>query len=165
LLESDSFDPLGAIAGEDEVFQHWFGHSQDLKVAFDDAEFVLSTFSKILRQAQRSDVRFRLDLTLPSNVLARTPGCEPYGTYPWDLACSFVADPRITLGPLFFTRPMAGDYKTRPGILVHEYSHEVAGTHDWTYNLNGALDLAENNPHLAAHSADNYAFAVEYLFT
>jgi RHS repeat-associated protein len=77
----------------------------------------------------------------------------------------------ITLGPKYWERAMTG-YRSRPGIIIHELSHNVHYTNydDHTdtdpatsevYGLRAAMDLARNDPEHAIRNADNYEFFAE----
>jgi peptidyl-Lys metalloendopeptidase len=70
----------------------------------------------------------------------------------------------IVLGAFFFKASDTG-YNSRPGVLVHEMTHfTLAGaTKDAVYGVEGAKQLAAQNPAAAQRTADNYEYFVESI--
>jgi peptidyl-Lys metalloendopeptidase len=61
----------------------------------------------------------------------------------------------------FWNAPDSGT-DTKYGTLIHEVSHEVAGTKDHTYGQTNCKNLATNDPDKAAANADNYEYFAEH---
>lgn len=66
----------------------------------------------------------------------------------------------IRVGGSFWAAPMTGT-NSKAGTLIHEMSHEVSGTKDFTYGTANAQNLAKKNPEKAIRNADNWEFFVE----
>ncbi|WP_425623796.1 M35 family metallo-endopeptidase [Agrobacterium radiobacter] len=68
----------------------------------------------------------------------------------------------IGLCAAFFKAPLTGE-DSRSGTLLHELTHVVAGTQDYTYGRTNAQKRAAGNPNEAVNNADNYEFFMEDL--
>lgn len=68
----------------------------------------------------------------------------------------------IALCAAFFTAQLTGE-DSRAGTLLHELTHVVAGTEDYTYGRTNARKRAAGNPNEAVDNADNYEFFMEDL--
>ena len=64
----------------------------------------------------------------------------------------------------YWKAPLAGGFDTKSGTILHELSHEVHGTGDYTYGTSGAKALAVSNPNQATMNADNYEYNMEDNF-
>lgn len=68
----------------------------------------------------------------------------------------------IGLCGAFFKAPLTGE-DSRAGTLLHDLTHVVAGTQDYTYGRKNAQKRAAGNPNEAVDNADNYEFFMEDL--
>jgi peptidyl-Lys metalloendopeptidase len=67
----------------------------------------------------------------------------------------------VFLCPQFWNAPDTGT-DTKHGTLIHEISHEVAGTKDHAYGQTNCKNLASNSPDKAIENADNYEYFAEH---
>lgn len=67
---------------------------------------------------------------------------------------------KIHLCKLFWSAPYSG-FDSKPGVIIHELSHEVLRGGDFRYSVEKAEHLAQNFPWLAVRNADNYEYFAE----
>jgi peptidyl-Lys metalloendopeptidase len=66
----------------------------------------------------------------------------------------------VFLCPQFWNAPDTGT-DTKFGTIIHEVSHEVAGTKDHAYGVSNCKNLASNDPVKAVENADCYEYFAE----
>ncbi len=66
----------------------------------------------------------------------------------------------VNLCQAFWTLPMGG-LDSKAGTLLHEVTHDITGTFDYTYGEANCEALAAINPFKAVHNAANYRYFAE----
>jgi peptidyl-Lys metalloendopeptidase len=125
----------------DALYKKWFG-------AYDEDRYakVLSNWQKIQNCFLNGDITYN----------CQGPLCQP--SY---IAYVFAVPPlEVFLCQQFWNMPEEGT-DTKYGTLIHEFSHECAGTKDHTYGYTNCQNLATNDPDKAIENADNYQFFAE----
>ena len=125
--------------GSDKDYLHWFGTFDKSR-----ARHVLRTYQRIAK-ALDSGIEFACDCVKQQYAHA-FPGFK----------C------KIHLCALFWSAPWSG-LDSKPGVIVHELSHEVLRGGDFRYSVAKAEKLAVNFPWLAVRNADNYEYFAESL--
>ena len=77
-----------------------------------------------------------------------------------DLAYTSFGSDTIYLCPEYETLPITGT-DTKPGTIVHEYTHKSFNSEDLQYGVQNCLMLAKNDPDSAINNADNYEYFSE----
>jgi hypothetical protein len=69
----------------------------------------------------------------------------------------------IYLGDKFWKTELAGDSKSKGGVIIHELSHfkDIGKTDDITYGIRGCIDLAKHHPKEAIKNADSFQYFIE----
>lgn len=67
----------------------------------------------------------------------------------------------ISVCPEFFASPLNDAYDSRPGTLIHEFSHVAAHTIDNAYGPGAARVLAHEHPDKSVNNADTYQYFFE----
>lgn len=62
--------------------------------------------------------------------------------------------------PAYETLPTTGT-DTKPGTILHEYTHKSINTEDYVYGTQNCHNLARTNPDKAINNADNYEYFSE----
>lgn len=122
-------------------FTEWFGNYAESRYSS-----VSKSFGKIYNVLKSNSIT----AYCPTN-------CSNYYAY------VYPASPdKIFFCGAFWKAPESGT-RCKAGVVIHEVSHfkAVAATDDIAYGKDGAKNLAHNNPEMATHNADNYAFFAE----
>ncbi len=125
----------------DSHVQYWFGKAS--------ADAVLATLEATVARMDRSD-GVRLEC---NDARVCSDG---------KIAYARLRSGRLGVCPRFFEVGLSG-LDSRFGILIHEMTHVAARTGDHAYRPRAAAHMAQTNPVLAAHNADNYQYFVETL--
>jgi hypothetical protein len=122
-------------------YEHWFGRIEARR-----AQLVRNTFAAIA-SSMKGTIKFRCDSE--KSVYAYVRSC---------------GNKEIYLGRLFWSRAGNAGMDSRPGVILHEMTHDVSRlVGDHSYGVAGAEDLAAKNPDQAVRSADNYEYFAESL--
>lgn len=123
------------------LYQVWFG------------AYTGSRYATVLDNWQKLEDAF--------NYEEITYDCSRSGCSASDYAYVYVGGPNeVFLCGLFFSSSTTG-YYSQATTLIHELSHEAAGTDDNAYGTTNCQNLATNDPASAIDNADNYAFFME----
>lgn len=125
----------------DPLYKTWFG------------AHTATRYSKVLGNWKKIRDGFEEDITYNCSG----PECQPsYYAYVYA-----GGKQEVFLCEQFWGASTTGT-DTQYGILIHEVSHEVAGTNDHGYGLTTCKAMATNEPEKAIENADNYEFFAEH---
>ncbi|HVI02801.1 MAG TPA: M35 family metallo-endopeptidase [Enhygromyxa sp.] len=134
------------VAADSKYYDEWFGaHTTDR------AQKVDEKLDKIVEG---------LDEGIEYKCHSKTERKCEKGTIAWVIP---VLSDKVHLCERFFEKDDVG-WDTKWGILVHEFSHLFALTHDYEYGRPDSLALADNQPNKAVKNADNYEYFVEDIY-
>ncbi len=106
-------------------------------------DYVIANYKRVYGSMWKD--QYTIDLTGTGSSCSNAYAYTKYGTM------------TIWLCEAFWTLPMSGlDSKT--GTLLHEVTHDIAGTFDYTYGEANCEALAAINPFKAVHNAANYKY-------
>jgi peptidyl-Lys metalloendopeptidase len=126
----------------DPLYKTWFG------------AYTATRYSKVLNNWKKiQDDGFTKDITYN----CKGPACKPS----WVAYVIAGGKLEVFLCNLFWSRPDTGT-DTKYGTLIHEVSHEAAGTKDYAYGQTNCKNLALNSPDKAIENADNYQYFAEH---
>jgi peptidyl-Lys metalloendopeptidase len=125
----------------DPLYKTWFG------------AYTAARYSKVLNNWKKIQDAFEEDITYN----CKGPECKSS----WYAYVYPGGKLEVFLCPQFWNAPDSGT-DTKYGTLIHEVSHEVAGTKDHTYGQTNCQNLAINDPDKAVENADNYEYFAEH---
>jgi peptidyl-Lys metalloendopeptidase len=129
-------------AQTDALYKTWFG------------AYTADRYKKVLGSWQQVRNGFESSITYNCHG----PRCKPS----WYAYVYPLSKLEVFLCQQFWNAPDTGT-DTKYGTLIHEVSHEVAGTKDHVYGQAGCKNLAQNSPDQAIENADNYEYYAEHF--
>lgn len=124
------------------LYKTWFG------------AYTAIRYSKVLNNWKKIEDAF---LTKNITYNCKGPNCKPN----WYAYVTPGGKLEVFLCKQFWNAPDTGT-DTKYGTLIHEVSHEVAGTKDHEYGQTDCKNLAQNSPDKAIENADNYEYFAEH---
>jgi peptidyl-Lys metalloendopeptidase len=125
----------------DALYKTWFGAYTAARYAT-----VLSNWNNIKIEFENANITYN----------CHGPACQSS----WYAYVYKGGKVEVFLCPQFWSAPDSGT-DSKPGVLIHEISHEVADTDDWAYGQTACKILARTDPAKAIDNADNYEYCAE----
>jgi peptidyl-Lys metalloendopeptidase len=125
----------------DQLYKTWFG------------AYTATRYAKVLSNWKKVMDAFSKDITYN----CKGPNCKSS----WYAYVYPAGKLEVFLCPQFWNAPDSGT-DTKYGTLIHEVTHEVAGTKDHAYGQTSCKNLAQNDPGKAIANGDNYEYFAEH---
>jgi RHS repeat-associated protein len=135
-------------------FEYWFGSGPGIVMGFDREAHVREVWKKIANATLWASSRIRFQKIQ----------CSESERVAYSITDSS-GNISIHLCDKFFMEDLTG-FDSQPGSIIHELSHQVAGTQDYAYGILDAHLLAWSTDPMkqvqASYNADNYQYQAEY---
>lgn len=125
------------------LYKTWFGQPSDARLG--TVKQTIGDLSTLLHTTQKLTVE-----------------CQPPRCTGGEFARTAYQNDYIALCKGFFEAPLRGE-DSQVGTLLHELTHLVANTNDYTYGREDARKRADGNPNDAVVNADSYEYFMEDL--